>query len=58
MCYNIVTVGAPIDVEKVENPTQEQIEDLHQNYMKALTELYNTHRNQYAPDPSVDLVIE
>ena len=35
-----VVVGKPISVEKVENPTQEQIENLHANNQVCLRYLY------------------
>lgn len=40
-------VGAPIDVEQVENPTQEQIDELHRNYCTALNDLFETHKLKY-----------
>ena len=46
----VTVVGAPIHVNKVINgePSQEQIDKLHDEYVKALTQLYNTHKAQYA----------
>ena len=32
--------GKPIDVEKVENPTKEQVQELHAKYMKQFIELW------------------
>lgn len=40
-------VGAPIHVEKVAEPTQEQIDQLHQRYMNELNELFETHKVKY-----------
>ena len=39
------------------NPTQSEIDELHQRYTDTLVELYNSNRSQYAPDPNVDLEI-
>lgn len=47
-----VVVGTPIDVEKVSQPTQEQIDILHQTYVDALVDLFYAHREKYALDPS------
>ncbi|KAK0402543.1 hypothetical protein QR680_016393 [Steinernema hermaphroditum] len=40
-------VGAPIVVDKVENPTTEQIDALHKKYCEALTQLFDTHKTKY-----------
>ena len=37
-------VGKPIHVDKVENPTQEQIDKLHQQYMEGLQKLYDDYK--------------
>jgi hypothetical protein len=37
-------VGAPIEVEKTPQPTQEQIDTLHSKYVDALTQLFYAHR--------------
>ncbi|KAJ3386731.1 Diacylglycerol O-acyltransferase 2 [Lobulomyces angularis] len=55
---NVVTcVGNPIMVKKNENPTDEEIEFYHQEYMKGLTELFNKYKDEYDPDRIEDLVI-
>jgi hypothetical protein len=65
-----VVVGRPIPVEKVasshptrhlpssqvEEPSCEQVDALHSQYVAALTELYTQHNSQYG-DPAVKLVI-
>lgn len=54
----VVVVGSPIPVEKVVNPTQEIIDNLHSRYIAELTELYEKHKNQYHPtDKSVLMII-
>jgi len=50
-----VVVGAPIHVPRVPEPSSEEVLDLHQRYMDALTELYDTHKHTYARDPSIPL---
>lgn len=37
----------PIDVEKVENPTVEQVDELHARLLDRIKELYYTHREAY-----------
>ncbi|CAB3405070.1 unnamed protein product [Caenorhabditis bovis] len=51
-------VGAPIPVEKVENPTREQIDELHQLYIQKLTELFNEHKTKYGVDKDVELILQ
>jgi len=50
-------VGAPISVEKIDEPTREDIDSLHAKYVDALSELYYSNRDKYAPNPNVDLKI-
>lgn len=50
-------VGSPIHVDKVENPTGEQIEVLHSVYKEKLTELFNQYRTRFASDPQQQLLI-
>ena len=40
------SVGAPIRVEKVEQPTQSQIDALHAQYVHALKQLFETHKHK------------
>ena len=63
-----VVVGRPIPVQKVglpptplpfskvEEPSCEQVDALHRQYVAALTDLYTQHNPQYG-DPAVKLVI-
>ncbi|XP_060070482.1 2-acylglycerol O-acyltransferase 2-B-like [Ylistrum balloti] len=48
-------IGAPIDVEKVDRPSQTQIDQLHAQYLAALRDLFNTHKENYGVDPSNEL---
>ena len=42
-----VVVGEPIPVEKVEEPSQEQIDQLHDKYTEALKGLFDKYKGQY-----------
>ncbi|XP_045468409.1 2-acylglycerol O-acyltransferase 1-like isoform X2 [Harmonia axyridis] len=42
-----VVVGQPIEVKKTENPTQEDIDKLHQEFITKLTELFETQKKNY-----------
>ncbi|ODN02124.1 2-acylglycerol O-acyltransferase 1 [Orchesella cincta] len=52
-----VVVGAPLPMKKIPEPTQAEIDELHQNYIDALTELFYAHREKYAEDPNQVLTI-
>ncbi|KAL3277964.1 hypothetical protein HHI36_013304 [Cryptolaemus montrouzieri] len=52
-----VVVGAPIHVEKVENPTQSQIDDLHKIFVDALINLFETQKHTYIKEAD-DIHIE
>ena len=51
-----VVVGTPIPVTKVENPTRDQVNQVHAVYIEALKKLYQEF-NPVHGDPKVDLVI-
>ena len=40
----LVGVGAPIRVEQCNEPTQQQIDDLHQKYSAAIRKLFDQHK--------------
>ena len=48
--------GSPIKVDKVDNPTSQEINDLHQKYVEALQKLYATYNPIYG-DENIPLVI-
>ena len=52
-----VVVGTPIKVKKIENPTREEIESMHETYVKELQKLYDKYNPIYG-DVNVKLVIE
>jgi len=55
-CFCLHSVGAPILVEKMDNPPQAYIDSLHEKYVAALTDLYHTYRDQYG-HPDSELII-
>ncbi|XP_043548420.1 2-acylglycerol O-acyltransferase 2 [Chiloscyllium plagiosum] len=40
-------VGKPIDMEKKENPTQQEIDEIHQKYIEELIKLFEEHKTKY-----------
>ncbi|CAK0853296.1 unnamed protein product [Prorocentrum cordatum] len=51
----ITIVGDPIDCEQIENPSQEQIEDLKARYIEQLKAIFDRFADQYAPSGHGDL---
>ncbi|KAI8622234.1 diacylglycerol acyltransferase [Chytriomyces sp. MP71] len=52
-----VVVGAPIDVPKIQNPTEFEVRKYHRQYVDALKRLYHSHKNELLPHRKSDLVI-
>jgi len=52
-----VIFGAPIPVEKVENPTPEQVDKLHALYIEKLKELFQTQKKRYPWAKNLELKI-
>jgi len=50
-------VGKPIRVEKIENPTDEQLQEMHQKYIDALIALFEEHKQKYGVPAEAKLVI-
>ncbi|CAN9501559.1 unnamed protein product [Ophioblennius macclurei] len=48
-------VGRPIKVERVEKPTAEQLDSLHQLYMEELSNLFDEHKTNYGIDDDTHL---
>lgn len=44
-------VGAPIEVEKTENPTEAQIEELHEKFTNSIMKLFEEDKHKYLSDP-------
>ncbi|KAJ1075080.1 hypothetical protein K5549_006442 [Capra hircus] len=40
-------VGKPIEVQKTPHPSQEEVDRLHQRYMKELENLFEAHQLKY-----------
>ena len=49
-----IAVGKPISVPKTPQPTQEQIDSMHEAYVQALKGLYEEYNPIYG-DPSINL---
>ncbi len=54
-CYLHWQVGAPISVDRTVDPSREQVNALHATYCAALRELYDQHKEQYAPNRKRDM---
>ena len=54
---SVFSVGKPIDVDKVAEPTKEQVDELHETYMAALTELFEAHKVECGAEESSQLVM-
>lgn len=50
-------MGKPIPVKKMENPTEEQVENLHKQFIDAIIELFNSEKHKYLEEPDTDLII-
>lgn len=44
----VTVVGKPIHVDKNENPTDEEVDLLHEKYMASVRQLFDDHKAQYA----------
>lgn len=51
-------LGAPISVQKVLEPTQEQVDELHSKYMAALTDLFEEHKTKFGVAEDNKLIID
>ena len=52
------SVGAPLKVNRVENPTNEEVDNLHSQYVTALRELFDKHKKNYgiAEDEHLEII--
>lgn len=52
MWLNLIffAVGPPIDVERIENPTNEQINVYHQKFVKHIKTLFEENKHKYIPN--------
>lgn len=58
MLYIYVPVGKPIHVNKVINPTPEEVEEVHVKFTNALIELFETNKERLLTNPNVKLQID
>ena len=56
--FSFFSVGSPIQVEKVENPSKQQINELHSEYKTKLVELFDKHRDACGVPQETELVIQ
>lgn len=49
ICFFLV--GKPIDLPKIENPTQEDIDKYHSLFMENLTQLFEENKFKYLQEP-------
>ena len=52
-------IGAPIEVKQNSNPSRNEIDELHANFVKAIMKLYKNHKEKYLTNyDTAKLVIE
>lgn len=57
ICTIFVSVGPPIDVEKIEKPTNEQVNFYHEKFVKHMKTIFEEHKHKYIPNADkVELV--
>ncbi|XP_077556829.1 2-acylglycerol O-acyltransferase 2-A-like [Haemaphysalis longicornis] len=44
----VTVVGKPLEVPKMEFPSEEEVDRVHRQYIDALTQLFNDHKDKYA----------
>jgi len=51
-------VGNPLEVTQILNPTEEQIDEVHQQYVDRLVSLFEAHKSNYgiAPEQHLNIV--
>lgn len=54
---HLLTVGRPISVRKVDNPTEEDIDELHGKFRNSIVCLFNEHKDKYLMNKDAELVI-
>lgn len=45
--FLFITVGKPIELPKIAEPTTEQINEYHEKFMNGLVELFETQKHKY-----------
>lgn len=51
-------VGKPIDLPEIIEPSTEVIDKYHQLYINGLYEIFNAHKEKFASDPQMQLIIK
>ncbi|KAJ3116470.1 diacylglycerol O-acyltransferase 1 [Physocladia obscura] len=51
----VTVIGAPIHVDRVENPSAEVVNSLHQRYVEALFKLYDSYKDDFFKDRVRDM---
>jgi len=49
-------IGVPIPVEKKENPTEEDIEELQKKYIDEVIDIYNRYNDKYTPNCKLNII--
>jgi hypothetical protein len=49
---NFTVVGKPVELPKIDDPSQEEIDKYHLMYMQSLSELFEENKEKYAAKPS------
>ncbi|KAJ3072166.1 Diacylglycerol O-acyltransferase 2 [Podochytrium sp. JEL0797] len=52
-----VVVGAPIECPRIENPSEEVIQEYHGMYVAVLQKLYEDHKDAFSPQQNAELII-
>ena len=50
-------MGKAIEVEKVENPTNEEIDSLHAKFVQELKDLFDLHKDKFLEKPDDDSLV-
>ena len=50
-------MGKPIEVEKVENPTNEEINSLHAKFVQELKDLFDLYKDKLLDKPDDDSLV-
>lgn len=54
-----VLVGSAIEIPKIENPTQEDIDKHHERFIEGIVSLFETHKSKYIENyENVSLILE
>jgi 2-acylglycerol O-acyltransferase 2 len=48
--YFFVKVGSPLELPKIDEPTNEQVNEYHAKFTDKLIELFETHKSKYIED--------